>query len=135
VNSRETVCATNRSRLRYQSDLTAEEWALIAPGISPAKRGGTKRTVDLREVVNGLMCILSTGCQALERIYHALHSSRALRRVPRTSRARGLAERRDHRQPERERRRKRGATIRKAATQVRRSKARSGTFSSTRMAC
>jgi transposase len=28
-----------------------------------AKRGGNKRTVDVREVVNGLMFILSTGCQ------------------------------------------------------------------------
>ena len=29
----------------------------------PAKRGGRKRSVDVREVVNGLMYILSTGCQ------------------------------------------------------------------------
>ena len=29
----------------------------------PAKRGGNKRTVDVRKVVNGLMYILSTGCQ------------------------------------------------------------------------
>ena len=28
-----------------------------------AKRGGNKRTVDVREVVNGLMYVLSTGCQ------------------------------------------------------------------------
>jgi len=28
-----------------------------------AKRGGGKRSVDVREVVNGLMYILSTGCQ------------------------------------------------------------------------
>jgi transposase len=53
----------DRSRLRYPSDLTDEEWALIAPEIPPAKRGGGKRTVDLREVVNGLMYVLSTGCQ------------------------------------------------------------------------
>ncbi len=33
------------------------------PLIPPAKRGGNKRTVDVREVVNGLMFILSTGCQ------------------------------------------------------------------------
>src|SRR4051812_11646309 len=31
--------------------------------IPPAKRGGDKRTVIVREVVNGLMYILSTGCQ------------------------------------------------------------------------
>src|ERR1019366_7595320 len=48
---------------RYPSDLTDEEWALIAPVIPPAKRGGGKRTVSVREVVNGLMYVLSTGCQ------------------------------------------------------------------------
>jgi transposase len=53
----------DRSKLRYPSDLTDAEWALIAPLIPPAKRGGNKRTVDIREVVNGLLYILSTGCQ------------------------------------------------------------------------
>jgi transposase len=53
----------DRSKLRYPSDLTDEEWALIAPEIPPAKRGGGKRTVDMREVVNGLMYVLATGCQ------------------------------------------------------------------------
>jgi len=53
----------DRSKLRYPSDLTDEEWALIKPLIPPAKRGGGKRTVDMREVVNGLMYVLSTGCQ------------------------------------------------------------------------
>jgi transposase len=53
----------DRSQLRYPSDLTDEEWALVAPEIPPAKRGGNKRTVDVREVVNGLMYVLSTGCQ------------------------------------------------------------------------
>jgi len=53
----------DRSRLRYPSDLTDEEWALISPRIPPARRGGNKRTVNLREIVNGLMYILSTGCQ------------------------------------------------------------------------
>jgi transposase len=53
----------DRGKLRYPSDLTDEEWALIGPLIPPAKRGGNKRTVDVREVVNGLMYVLSTGCQ------------------------------------------------------------------------
>ena len=53
----------DRSTLRYPSDLTDEEWALIAPLIPPAKRGGRKREVDIREVVNGVMYVLSTGCQ------------------------------------------------------------------------
>jgi transposase len=53
----------DRSRLRYPSDLTDAEWALVGPLIPPAKRGGNKRTVDEREVVNGLMYVLSSGCQ------------------------------------------------------------------------
>src|SRR5277367_4610793 len=53
----------DRSKLRYPSDLTTEEWALIGPLIPPAKRGGNKRTVVERDVVNGVMYILSTGCQ------------------------------------------------------------------------
>ena len=53
----------DRSRLRYPSDLTDDEWVLIAPLIPPAKRGGNKREVDLREVVNGILYVLSTGCQ------------------------------------------------------------------------
>ena len=53
----------DRSGLRYPSDLTDAEWLLIAPLIPPAKRGGNKRTVDEREIVNGVMYILSTGCQ------------------------------------------------------------------------
>jgi transposase len=53
----------DRGRLRYPSDLTDDEWAHVAPLISPAKRGGNKRTVVVREVMNGIMYILSTGCQ------------------------------------------------------------------------
>ena len=53
----------DRSKLRYPSDVTDEEWGHIASLIPPAKRGGRKRSVDVREVVNGLMYILSTGCQ------------------------------------------------------------------------
>ena len=47
----------------YPSDLSDDEWKLIEPLIPPGKRGGDKRTVIMREVVNGLMYILSTGCQ------------------------------------------------------------------------
>lgn len=53
----------DRGGLRYPSDLTDEEWAHIRDEIPPAKRGGNKRTVNEREIVNGLMYILSTGCQ------------------------------------------------------------------------
>jgi hypothetical protein len=53
----------DRSELRYTSDLTDEEWAIIAPVIPPAKRGGGKRTVRIRDMINGLMYVLSSGCQ------------------------------------------------------------------------
>lgn len=53
----------DRDKLRYPSDLTDEEWAHIEALIPAAKRGGRKRKVDLREIVNGIMYVLSTGCQ------------------------------------------------------------------------
>jgi transposase len=53
----------DRSKLRYPSDLTDDEWKLVEPLIPPGKGGGGKRTVIMREVVNGLMYVLSTGCQ------------------------------------------------------------------------
>jgi len=53
----------DRSKLRYPSDLTDEEWAHVEALIPPAKHGGNKRRVDVREVMNGIMYVLSTGCQ------------------------------------------------------------------------
>ena len=53
----------NRDHLRYPSDVTDEEWALVAPLIPKARRGGRKREVDIRDVFNGVMYVLSTGCQ------------------------------------------------------------------------
>jgi len=53
----------DRHGLRYPSDLTDAEWALVEPMIPPAKRGGRKRSVNLREVLNGIFYVLSTGCQ------------------------------------------------------------------------
>ena len=55
--------AHERHGLRYPSDLTDEEWALVEPFIPPAKRGGRRRTVDVREVLNGIFYVLATGCQ------------------------------------------------------------------------
>ena len=51
----------DRSKLRYPSDLTNEEWAYVEPLIPPGK--GRMRRVNVREVMNGIMYILSTGCQ------------------------------------------------------------------------
>jgi transposase len=52
-----------RDGLRYPTDLTEAEWAEVSPLIPPARFGGNKRTVNVREVVNGLMYLLGTGCQ------------------------------------------------------------------------
>jgi len=60
--SNENRARYDRGKMRYPSDVTDEEWALVEPHIPPARRGGAKRTVSVREVVNGLMYV-STGCQ------------------------------------------------------------------------
>jgi hypothetical protein len=44
----------DRSKLRYPSDLTGDEWGLVEPLIPPGKTGGGERKVNMREVVNGL---------------------------------------------------------------------------------
>jgi putative transposase len=54
------------SRKKYPSDLTDEQWALVAPLIPPAKqnpRGGRPRQVDMREVLNTLLYLNRSGCQ------------------------------------------------------------------------
>ena len=90
--------AADRSGLRYPSDLTGAEWAIVEPMVPPAKQGGRKRTIDVREILNGIFYVLWTGCQwqalpkdlppkstvwayfdlwtwdgTLERIHHALY--------------------------------------------------------------
>jgi len=55
--------AANRSGLRYPSDLTDAEWVIVEPMIPPARPGGRKRSVNVREVLNGIFYILWTGCQ------------------------------------------------------------------------
>ena len=55
--------AADRRGLRYPSDLTDAEWELVKPFIRPAKRGGRPRSVDIREVLNAIFYVLSTGCQ------------------------------------------------------------------------
>ena len=55
--------AAGRGGLRYPSDLNDAEWTLIAPLIPPARRGGRRRSVNVREVLNAIFYVLSTGCQ------------------------------------------------------------------------
>ena len=49
-------------RKPYPSDLTDEQWDVLASLLPSAKTGGRPRTVDLREVVNGIVYVLRNGC-------------------------------------------------------------------------
>jgi len=52
-----------REGLRYASDTTDREWALIVAFMPPACARGRPRTTDLRAVVNAIFYIAQTGCQ------------------------------------------------------------------------
>src|ERR1700733_900717 len=52
-----------RDGLRYASDMTEAEWGLIKPFLPRACRRGRPRKTDLRNVVEAVLYILSTGCQ------------------------------------------------------------------------
>ena len=140
----------NRDKLRYPSDLTDEEWALVEPLIAPGKRGGGKRTVVMREVMNGVMYVLSTGCQwraipkdlppcstlfgyldlwswdgTLERIHHELYVKCREREEREASPTAAIIDSQSVKSAE-----KGGAAlIRMATMRERRSRARSGIFS------
>jgi transposase len=146
--------AADRRGLRYPSDLTDAEWALVAPLIPPAKRGGRPRTVNLREVLNAIFYVLSTGCQwsavpkdlppkstahvyfglwdwngTLERIHEALYVAVREREGREASPSAAVLDSQSAKAAQ-----KGGRTIRRATMRARRSPAASGTFSSTRSA-
>lgn len=50
-------------RARYPSDLTDDQWAILAPLIPPAKPGGHPRIVDIREVINAILYLIAGGIQ------------------------------------------------------------------------
>ncbi|NJO55240.1 MAG: IS5 family transposase [Rhodospirillales bacterium] len=52
-----------RDHLRYASDLTDDEWALIEPHLPPPRTLGRPRTTELRSVVDALLYMLTSGCQ------------------------------------------------------------------------
>lgn len=52
----------SRKGLRYPSDMTDREWRLTAPFIPLAKSGGRRRTSDMREVLNAVLYVASSGC-------------------------------------------------------------------------
>ena len=146
----------DRGKLRYPTDLTDAEWKLAKTESPRARRGGNKRTVDVREVMNGLMYVLSTGCQwraipkdlpprstvnhyfcrwqddgTLDRLHHALYAlcrEQAEREVSPTA---AIIDSQNVKSAEKE---GVGSTG-QASMAARRSKARSGTSSSTPRAC
>jgi transposase len=146
----------DRSRLRYPSDLTDDEWNLVECLIPPGKRGGDKRTVIMREVMNGLMYILSTGCQwraiprdlpprstlydyfdlwswdgTLDLIHHELYVKCREAAFRAASPTAAVIDSQSVKSAEKGGLR----SIGRVTTRERRSRARSGTFSSTRKAC
>ena len=52
-----------RASRRYASDLTDDEWGLLAPFMPEPSMLGRPRTTDLRNVLDALLYIASTGCQ------------------------------------------------------------------------
>lgn len=146
----------NRDRLRYPSDVTDEEWEHVAPLIPPAKRGGRKREVDMREVFNAIMYVLSTGCQwryipkdfppkstvyryfcdwawcgVLDRMHDALYVICREQAEREASPTAAIIDSQSVKSAEKGGR----ALIRTAMTPAKRSKARSATFSSIRKVC
>lgn len=53
----------DRSRLRYASDTSDEEWRMIEPLMPPQPARGRKRQTDLRVVVDGIFYLFQSGCQ------------------------------------------------------------------------
>jgi putative transposase len=64
-------------RHTYPTDLTDEQWALLAPLLPPASTNCRPRKVDLREVVNAILYLLRTGC-AWRLLPHDLPSYRTV---------------------------------------------------------
>lgn len=49
-------------RCAYPTDLTDEQWAILAPLIPPPRQNVRPRQADMREVFNAIMYLLRTGC-------------------------------------------------------------------------
>jgi transposase len=147
--------AALRVGLRYPSDLTDAEWVLVASRIPPARRGGRRREVDVREVLNAIFYVLSTGCQwkalpkdlppkstahfyfmlwdwdgTLERIHHALYVETREREGRQASPTAAIIDSQSGKAAQKGAK----ASIRRASMLARRSRAASATSSSTRSA-
>jgi putative transposase len=53
---------TPMTRKLYPSDLTDEQWAILAPMIPPPRKNVRPRQADMREVLNAILYLLRTGC-------------------------------------------------------------------------
>ena len=149
------IAAADRRGLRYPSDMSDAEWALVEPLIPPGGVAGVKRGVNVREVLNAIFYVLATGCQwqalpkdlppkstahhyfvlwdwdgTLERIHDALYVAIARPQDARPARRRRSSTSQSAKAAQK------GAprSTRKALTRARRSRAASAISSSTRSA-
>jgi putative transposase len=51
-----------QERKPYSSDVTDEQWAIIGPLIPKPKPGGAPAKHPRREVLNGILYVLRSGC-------------------------------------------------------------------------
>jgi transposase len=58
-----TLIQYQRNGLRYASDTTDEEWAVIEPHMPAPARCGRTRKTSMRDVVNAIFYIAQSGCQ------------------------------------------------------------------------
>jgi transposase len=56
------MCICGRERRVYPSDVTDKEWAILEPLIPAAKPGGRPQEIARREIVNGILYVLRSGC-------------------------------------------------------------------------
>jgi transposase len=56
------MCIYCRKRRTYPSDVTDQEWAILEPLIPVAKPGGRPQEIEWREIVNGILYVLRSGC-------------------------------------------------------------------------
>jgi len=128
---------------------------VIAPLIPPAKRGGRRRGIDVREILNAIFYVLSTGCQwkalpkdlppkstahyyfmlwdwdgTLERIHYALYVETREREGREASPTVAIIDSQSAKAAQKGAK----ASIRRASMRARRSKAASATSLSTRWA-
>ena len=56
------MCRCCRERRVYPSDVTDAEWAILEPLIPAVKPGGRSQEIERREIVNGILYVLRSGC-------------------------------------------------------------------------